>query len=125
MPHHGNATEVTMSGQALHPLYAMSAAPEHHDVLMENDRVRVLDTRLGPGERTPIHTHQWPAVLYILSWSDFIRYDPEGNVLGDSRSMALNPPAGTSLWAAPFVPHYVHNIGGSTLHVIAVELKNS
>ena len=103
----------------------MSAAPEHHDVLMENDRVRVLDTRLGPGERTPVHTHQWPAVLYILGWSDFIRYDPEGNVLVDSRSMASSPPAGTSMWAAPLVPHYVHNIGESALHVIAVELKDS
>lgn len=114
-----------MPDQALHPLDAMSAAPEHHDVLMENERVRVLDTRLGAGERTPVHTHQWPAVLYILGWSDFIRYDPEGNVLVDSRSMASSPPAGTSMWSAPLVPHYVHNIGESVLHVIAVELKDS
>jgi len=103
----------------------MSAAPDHHDVLIENDRVRVLDTRLEPGERTPVHTHQWPAVLYIVSWSDFIRYDPEGNVLVDSRNMASNPGSGTSLWSAPLVPHYVHNIGDQPLHVIAVELKDS
>jgi len=101
------------------------APPGHHEVLMENDRVRVLDTSLGPGERTPVHAHQWPAVLYILSWSDFIRYDPEGNVLLDSRAMALKPAAGTSLWAAPLVPHYVHNIGESALRVIAVEMKDS
>ena len=113
-----------MQSDALHPLDAMSAAPDHHVVLIENDRVRVLDTRLGPGERTPVHTHQWPAVLYILSFSDFIRYDPEGNVLVDSRSMAMSPPAGSSLWAAPLVPHYVHNVGEGVLHVIAVELKD-
>lgn len=114
-----------MPGHALHRLDAMTAAPGHHDVLLENDRVRVLDTRLGPGERTPVHTHRWPAVLYILSWSDFIRYDPEGNVLVDSRSMASSPAAGDSLWAAPLVPHYVHNIGAAPLHVIAVELKDT
>jgi len=30
-------------------LDAMIAAPEHHEILLENDRVRVLDTRPGPG----------------------------------------------------------------------------
>jgi len=113
-----------MPGQPLHSLDAMSAAPDHHEVLIENDRVRVLDTRLGPGERTPIHSHQWPAVLFIKSWSNFIRYDPEGNVLLDSRSMLQSPSPGASLWSAPLAPHYVHNIGEQSLHVIAVELKD-
>ena len=113
-----------MADQSLHPLDAMSAAPDHHEVLFENDRVRVLDTRLGPGERTPVHSHQWPAILYIMSWSDFIRYDPEGNVLVDSRKIDLRPAPGTSLWSAPLIPHYVHNIGAQPLHVIAVELKD-
>ena len=36
-----------MPGHALHRLDAMTAAPGHHDVLMENDRVRVIDNRLG------------------------------------------------------------------------------
>ena len=44
-------------------LDAMVAAPDHHEILLENDRVRVLDTRLGPGERTPIHTHASSAAL--------------------------------------------------------------
>jgi hypothetical protein len=109
--------------QSLHPLDAMRVAPGHHAVLLENDRVRVLDTRLDPGERTPVHTHQWPAVLYIRSWSDFIRYDPDGNVLLDSRAMAAVPTVGSSLWAPPLPPHCVHNVGGHALHVVAVELK--
>jgi hypothetical protein len=114
-----------MSGQALHPLDAMNVAAEHHEVLLENDRVRVLDTRLGPGERTAVHTHQWPAVLYILGWSDFIRYDPEGSVLLDSRTLNTKPPVGACLWSAPLVPHCVQNIGDGELRVIAVELKSS
>ena len=109
----------------LHALDAMSAAPDHHAVLLENERVRILDTRLGPNERTPIHTHQWPAALYILSWSDFVRYDPQGNVLVDSRVMASKPTAGTALWSAPLVPHYVQNVGNTELRVIAVEVKFS
>ena len=113
-----------MSSRSLHPLDAMSVALGHHDLHLENDRVRVFDTRLGPGERTPIHTHQWPAVLLIQSWSDFIRYDPDGNVLLDSRALASTPAVGSVLWAAPLQPHFVRNIGEQALHVIAIELKD-
>ena len=81
----------TDSDTTLHPLDAMRAAPDHHVVLLENDQIRVLDTRLGPGEQTPVHTHQWPAALYVLSWSDFVRHDPAGAVLVDSRSMEAAP----------------------------------
>ena len=110
-------------GEALHPLDAMTVSRDNHAILLENDRVRVLDTRLAPGERTPVHAHQWPGALYVLSWSDFIRYDPEGHVLLDSRTMAAPPAAGEALWSAPLVPHYVHNIGSGNLHIIAVEMK--
>jgi quercetin dioxygenase-like cupin family protein len=105
-------------------LDAMLAAPEHHDVLVENPRVRILDTKLAPGERTPVHEHQWSAALYILSWSDFIRYSPSGEVLVDSRSFPEQPQAGQALWSAALPPHYVHNIGSSVLHIIAVEVKD-
>lgn len=105
------------------PLDAMAVSPDNHEVLLENERVRVLDTRLAPGERTPVHTHQWPAALYVMSWSDFVRYDPDGNVLMESRAMAEAPKAGAALWSAPLVPHYVQNIGERDLHIIAVELK--
>jgi len=108
----------------MHPLDAMRAAPDHHDILLENDKVRVLDTRLGPGERTPVHAHQWPATLYVLSWSDFVRYDPEGNVLVDSRSMATKPAVGSAIWSGPLAPHYVRNVGKVELHIIAVEMKS-
>jgi hypothetical protein len=109
---------------ASHPLDAMTAAPGHHSVLFENDRVRVLDTRLSPGDRTPVHAHEWPAALYVLSWSDFIRCDPDDNVLVDSRASGAAPPApGTAAWLAPFEPHYVRNVGVSDLHIVAVELK--
>ena len=73
-------------GERLAALDAMVAAPAHHEVLLENEHVRVLDTRLAAGEATPLHIHPWPSVLYVLSWSDFVRYGNEGQVLLDSRS---------------------------------------
>ena len=106
-----------------HALDAMSAAPDHHSVLLENDQVRILDTRLAPGERTPVHTHEWAGALYVLSWSDFVRRDASGNVMADSRTMASAPKPGDALWLPPLPPHQVENVGDADLHIIAVELK--
>jgi hypothetical protein len=103
---------------------ALVAAPNHHSVMLENDKVRVLDTCIHAGDKTAIHTHCWPAALYILSWSDFVRYDDKGDVILDSRNVeALRTPPKV-LWSAPLPPHYVVNVGDKDLHVISVELKD-
>jgi hypothetical protein len=104
-------------------LDAMAAAPDHHDVLLENHRVRVLDACVAPGEATPVHTHRWPSVLYVVTSSEFIRYDPDGNVVLDSRTLASTPGIGTALWSPALGPHFVKNVGDQQLRVIAVELK--
>jgi mannose-6-phosphate isomerase-like protein (cupin superfamily) len=105
-------------------LDALTAAPDHHAVLLENDRVRVLDTRIGPGQRTSVHTHAWPSVLYVLGWSDFIRFDGDANMVLDSRTLASRPEKGTALWSPILGPHFVRNVGNEELRVIAVELKS-
>ena len=104
------------------PLDAMTAAPDHHRILFENDSVRVLDTMLPAGERTPVHAHEWPAALYVLSWSDFIRRDADGTVLVDSRDRPRSQ-SSAGLWIDPLPPHSVENVGTSDLHIIAVEVK--
>jgi hypothetical protein len=104
---------------------AMSKAPDHHFLLLENASVRVLDTKVRPGERTPVHGHEWPAALYVLSWSDFVRFDAQGNVLLDSRTLAARPPAGAAMWVGPIGPHCVENVGSTDLHIVAVEIKGA
>lgn len=107
------------------PLDAMLTAADHHELLLENGHVRVLDTRLRPGERTPIHSHRWPSSLYVVSWSDFVRRDSDGKVLVDSRTWETRPAPGEALWSAPFIPHSVENVGQRELRIIAVELKHA
>jgi hypothetical protein len=109
--------------RATHPLDAMAVSQANHTVMLENERVRVLDTWIAPGGRTAIHSHEWPSTLYILSWSPFVRYDPDGNVLVDARQIPSPPVAGSVLWSSPLPPHYVENVGTGELRVIAVELK--
>ena len=94
------------------------------NLLMENERVRVLDTIIRPGETTPVHTHPDPSVFYIISWSDFVRYDDQGDVLLDTRDAdsAAQPPS--VLWGEIMPPHAVENVGDADLHVIGVEVKD-
>lgn len=103
---------------------ALIAAPQHHKLLFENEFVRVLDANIPAGEITNVHTHRYPASLYFISWSDFIRYDAEGNVLLDSRALDKIPLNGSAIWSAPLPAHALKNIGDKDLHVISVEIKN-
>ena len=103
-------------------LDALAAAPEHHRLLLEDARVRVIDTRIPPGERTAVHTHRYPSILYIVSTGEFLRYDAEGNVITDSRKM---PPqvAHSAFRVPPMPPHSVENIGSTLVHLVNVEFK--
>ena len=105
-------------------LDALTASQQHHKLLFENDLVRVIDACIRPGEMTAVHTHQWPACLYIISWSDFIRYDAYGNVMLDSRKLDKTFSPSTAMWSEPLAPHALKNIGVNDLNVICVEIKN-
>ena len=104
-------------------LDALSAAPRHHRILLENERVRVLDTRIAPGDRTPVHPHCWPAVHHLVSWSDFVRRDADGKVLVDTRGRAAPEGSPCAVWSEPLPPHSLENVGNADLHVVSVEIK--
>jgi hypothetical protein len=104
-------------------LDALSAAPRHHTLLLENERVRVLETRIPPGDLVPVHTHCWPSVLYILGWSDFIRRDASGTVVVDSRAGGGGGSPPSVLWSAAMPPHSLENVGTAEILVISVEIK--
>jgi hypothetical protein len=92
-------------------------------LLFENERVRVLETRIPGGETTAVHTHRWPNVQYVVSSPDFIRRDGEGAVLLDTRITQSRPAPPVILWSEPLPPHSIENVGEPDLHVIMVELK--
>ena len=106
--------------EELDPLVAAAA---HHTLLLENERVRVLETRIPGGETTAVHTHRWPNVQYVLSSPDFVRRDGEGAVLLDTRVAESRPEPPVTLWSEPLPPHSIENVGEADLHVIMVELK--
>jgi len=107
---------------ALDPLIA---SPQHHKLLFENEFVRVLDANIPAGEITNLHTHKYPASLYFISWSDFIRYDADGHVLLDSSTLEKVPLPGSAMWSNPLPAHALKNVGKIDLHVISVEIKTN
>lgn len=88
--------------------------PDKYKVVFENDRVRVLEYRDKPGDRTSSHRHPG-SVMYTLS--SFERRLIHGD---QQRDVQLQ--AGRVNWLAA-QEHSGENIGTTDSHVIFVELK--
>jgi quercetin dioxygenase-like cupin family protein len=106
-------------------LDALVAAPLHHNLLFENSQVRVLDTKVPPGDTVPLHTHQWPSVLHVLSWSDCVRRDANGKVDFDTRSETPAVLQQAVTWCEPLPPHSLENVGTKELHILMIEIKQA
>jgi hypothetical protein len=104
-------------------LDALVAAPKHHRLLFEDERVRILEVRIGPGELVPVHTHRWPGAVCVVSGSDFVRRDDTGKVLFDSRTVGPAPSKPIVQWTEPLPPHTVENVGTSEILLFTTELK--
>lgn len=102
-------------------LDAVIAAPLHHTLIFENDRVRVLDTRIPKGDTVPVHTHKWPAVYYTIESGEFIRRDQDGKLIFDTRQMP--GPRNAAGWMEYNLPHSIENVGETDIRLISFEVK--
>jgi beta-alanine degradation protein BauB len=89
--------------------------PDKYKVVFENERVRVLEYRDEPGQRTRQHDHP-DSVMVTLSGFDR-RLIGEG---GETRDVTLEP--GLARWLDAQT-HSGENIGATPTHVLFVELK--
>ena len=84
-------------------------------ILFENDKVRVLESTLKPGEVEGMHTH--PAyVAYFLTPTTVKITTPDGN------SSVKKPPAGKVLYGNS-AEHQIENVGDTLQRVLVIELK--
>ncbi len=90
-------------------------APHVDSVVEENDRVRVLKYRAGPGEATELHSH--PDHVAITTSAGKFRFT---TVDGDSMEVELE--AGQTLFLEA-TDHRTENIGDSEATGFIVELK--
>src|SRR5207248_11624181 len=86
--------------------------PDKYQVIFENDRVRVLEYRDRPGDKTVPHSHP-DSVMYTLSGFRLRLHAGHG-----PRDVALE--AGRAHWL-PAQVHAGENIGTTTTHLLLVE----
>jgi pimeloyl-ACP methyl ester carboxylesterase len=99
------------------PQDPVKVAPTNYKVLLENDRVRVLEALLKPGDKTPMHSH--PArVVYTLSDHSAVFRFPDGRVTHSTSK------AGDTVWRDPVV-YSEENNGKTDSHAILIEFKEA
>src|SRR4051812_17147322 len=91
-------------------LDALTAAPDHHRLLLENDHVRVLEVHIPAGATVPLHTHCWPSVLHLIQWADIIRRDEHNTIVLDTRELDAKEKKVGITWCTPYPPHTVQNV---------------
>src|SRR5688572_17973857 len=84
-------------------------------VKMENERVRVLEAILQPGEKEQLHSH--PAYVTYVIAGGTVR-----NHFADGKRAEAELKAGEVLYRDPVI-HWAENIGTTPIHLILVELK--
>ena len=84
-------------------------------VRMENDRIRVLELRLKPGEGEEFHSHPH-YLLYALTNYRVM------NTAADGTSKVFERNAGDIFWGEP-ITHKGENVGDSEVRALIVELK--
>jgi len=93
----------------------VKVAPKNVKVVLENDRVRVIEVRIKPGEKIPMHSH--PAHVTI-ALSNF-----KGKwVSGEGEPTVNQFKVDTVAWSEP-ITHSSENLGSTEIHAIAIELK--
>src|SRR5262247_1865284 len=94
------------------PLY-----PENYKVLLENERVRVLDFSLKKGAKENFHAHP-AAVTYVLSPFKIRFTFPDGT------TRIREAKAGDVFYGEPLI-HASENIGDTDAHGLLVEMKQA
>ena len=95
---------------------AVMADPKHYSVEFENDRVRVIRIKYGPGEKSVMHSHG-PNVSVFLSEGTVRMTFPDGT------TQDVPSEVGVALWADE-EEHLPENLSDKPLEVVLIELKD-
>ena len=112
----GVLTVVVVSGSSSITVQdPVELSPQYYTVRFENDRVRVLEYCLKPGEKEVMHRH--PAYLvYVLNDATLRTTPPDGTTAEGSSTQ------GQVFWNES-LSHAVENSGRTETHALLVELK--
>ncbi len=94
---------------------AVVADPEHYTVEFENDKVRIIRIKYGPGDKSVMHTHG-PHVAIYLTENESRMTVPDGT------SATATTVPGVAEWSDA-IEHEPENLSDDPLEVILIEVK--
>ena len=109
------ASQIAIRAAQSTPPDAVAASPDLYRTKLENDRVRVLEYALKPGQSEAMHSHQ-SFVVHFLS-DGRIRATPLGG-----QSTEQNVKQGDTAWRDPMA-HRIDNIRTTELRALIVDVK--
>jgi quercetin dioxygenase-like cupin family protein len=109
-------TLLVFAGCATTPTSLPGYIESHHHLLYQNGYVRVMETRLEPGQETLAHSHPLDAAIISLTDGQIRIRNDDGTI----HDAALE--RNTVAFGANATVHRTGNIGEKTVRVIAVEI---
>jgi len=106
-----------MSTAKVYPLIldCVTADPDRYKVEFEDERVRVVRCRYGPGERSPRHMHP-ELILICLTDANFRFHNTDGSV------EEIHAKAG-DIYPHNDVEHEPENVSDKPFEAVIIELK--
>jgi quercetin dioxygenase-like cupin family protein len=102
-------------GQQPADIDPVTVSPDHYKVLFENDRVRIVEYSIKPGEHDQPHTHP-PKVSYVVNGGS-LRIN-----LSDT-SFVTSDATGSASWRGVVPRHFAENVGATPVRIVLFEVK--
>ena len=110
-------------GTAINVIKNAEIGPGGGELILENDRVRIWDISLEPGQRTALHTHLLDYVLVQIE-GDEIGTEPHEDTQGEyNRRMVLETRPGDTCYIGKSGTETAVNTGKKRWREICIELK--
>jgi beta-alanine degradation protein BauB len=94
----------------------LDVAKSGYELLLENKKVRVMEIKLKPAQKSPMHNHPNDHVIYVVKDAQFTLSFPDG------KSNVFDLKNGQVLWIEAG-SHQTENTGSTDGHCIVVETK--
>ena len=112
------APTITPQPPAAPQVDALAASPDNFRLVLENDRVRVLEYTLLPGQKDRRHTHP-KRVAHVIAGGTLRVHFPDG------RHLDFVEKVGDTSWGDPAPLHDPENIGTTPIKILLVEVKDA
>ncbi len=96
---------------------AAVAASKTHKTLFENDKVRVLEVQIAPGEKEPLHLHPYKSITIIQEPATLKYFDKDDKLISEIVAEGVS-------WIEPVELHAAQNVSDTPFHGYRIEMKS-